>query len=159
MLTDEWLQYWGPAFTDRWDIKYYPAQWHHSMLPPKGATVLAGGISCWEVKEEDRDPIVMATWMSCEEALMSPNMSPSRKKILYQTLNRLPLDFLQQHSLFDHEATLAELLEYTDEKRKEQENTPSINPAPALGYERLPTSTSTPALGSERHSTTTSAHK
>ena len=79
MLDDNMLSYHGPAIRDNWGIYYYPAHWQENMFHPKGATVLDMGISSWEVTDYDKDPIVMAMWISCNDAINKINMKPGRK--------------------------------------------------------------------------------
>ena len=120
MLDDQWLTYHGPAITDKWGIHYYPAQWQESMFPPEGAMVLDGGVSSWEVTEFDRGPVLMASWMSCSEALQRNNMNPGRKAILYKAMRRLPLECLKERALTRNEDLMHELLAYTEENARKR---------------------------------------
>ena len=60
------------------------------MAPPRGVTVyrhFGRATYIWEVEEHDRDPIVLATWMRCEDAMKNKAMSYARRRILYQSCN------------------------------------------------------------------------
>lgn len=71
----------GRVFIDCWGCHYFFAEW-------RGKYDSEFSRSTWDVKDDplDRDPVIRAHWMPCQEALWHPHLGRERKDLLRTAL-------------------------------------------------------------------------